>query len=145
MENSERPDEVKAQAKEALWEAVVRELDALLAEPVPDNFLIELAFWRANYRIATKNTSGKASANAAKSNATKKARIAVAHVYIERAITECNNRKVRITKEAIEKELADLNRPEIFSDEKFQQKKAIVKPGTIIAFLANWRRKTAKC
>lgn len=137
-------DHNAADVRAKLLELMVREFDAMQSEPPPENLWMEIAFWRASYKIAVENTSLKASASAHKSNATKRARLKVGHKYLQEAISKCENMKIEVTIESLLGQLAELNCPEVYSDEKYLQKRALVKPGTVRAFLKDWRLRNAK-
>jgi hypothetical protein len=75
--------------RNTLFDLIGDELELIYEEPPIENIFIELAFWRASYKIKAKNTSAKATKMARKSNSVKQERISQAIPEIEKAFDDC--------------------------------------------------------
>lgn len=136
-------------AHEILALMVVEERIALSKEPPIEDIYMELAAWRAMYKVASKIPSLRASHMAAKSAAVKKARIKLARQHIDWAIEDCISRKIVPNLESIKTSLKKLKDSQIFYDDEaaaYDEKlarKAIVKPNTIRMYLQELRKKVS--
>ena len=75
--------------EQVLISMVIDEHQSIFKEPPIEDLYLEIALWRAMYKIATEVPSLRASAMQAKSAAIKKARIKIAREHIDWAISDC--------------------------------------------------------
>lgn len=121
--------------EQVLISMMIHEHQSIFKEPPIEDLYLEIALWRAMYRIANEVPSLRASAMQAKSVATKKARIKIAREHIDWAITDCKSKNLRPNQPNVENSLLLLKSPHIFSDNKELAKKAIVKSNTVKDYL----------
>lgn len=128
--------------RNTLFDLIGDELELIYEEPPIENIFIELAFWRASYKIKAKNTSAKATKMARKSNSVKQERISQAILEIEKAFDECIRLGKRPSLKALQAQLRDLERPDIYSEEDGST--AMVKPGTVKTWLTKKNQQKKK-
>ena len=121
--------------EQVLISLVIDERLSIFKEPPIEDLYLEIALWRAMYRIAIEVPSLRASAMQAKSAAVKKVRIELAKEHIDWAILDCNSKNLKPIQTNIENALLNLKSPNIYSDDKELAKKAIVKSNTIKDYL----------
>jgi hypothetical protein len=121
--------------EQVLISMVIDEHQSIFKEPPIEDLYLEIALWRAMYKIATEVPSLRASAMQAKSAAIKKARIKIAREHIDWAILDCKSKNLKPIKTNIENALLLLKSPHVFSDEKELAKTAIVRSNTIKDYL----------
>ena len=121
--------------EQVLISMVIDEHQSILKEPPIEDLYLEIALWRAMYKIATEVPSLRASAMQAKSAAIKKARIKIAREHIDWAILDCKSKNLKPIQTNIENALLLLKSPHVFSDDKELAKKAIVRSNTIKNYL----------
>jgi hypothetical protein len=121
--------------EQVLISMVIDEHQSIFKEPPIEDLYLEIALWRAMYRIATEVPSLRASAMQAKSAAIKRVRITLAREHIDWAILDCNSKNIKPSQTNIENALLSLKSTHVFSDDKELAKKAIVKSNTIKDYL----------
>lgn len=131
-------------AKLQLIEMVASERIAMALEPPIEDTHLEIALWRALYKLTNKLTSLKAADAARKSVLSKKNRIKLAREHIDWAIEHCKSKKLKPNQDNIEAELIKLKTPEIFSDNPENAKEAIVKSNTIKEYLLELKHSSAE-
>jgi len=122
-----------------LVELINKEVVEILEEPPPEDIILELAFWRAVYKLNVELPSLKARDMALKSAAIKHARIKEASQHIKTAIELCTQKGIKVTQLNIEAELSSWNNERIFSDEKSLAKHTVVKSSTVKTYLSQSR------
>jgi hypothetical protein len=121
--------------EQVLISMVIDERLSIFKEPPIEDLYLEIALWRAMYRIATEVPSLRASAMQAKSAAIKRVRIDLAREHIDWAVLDCKSKNLKPIQTNIENALINLKSPHVFSDDKELAKKAIVKSNTIKDYL----------